>query len=185
MSSLADCEKQALLDIARRALIHAVEHRNLLEPRSSHENLQRPAGAFVTFHRRGRLRGCIGQLAGEDPLHQVVAHCAKAAALEDPRFEPILPAELAEIDIQLSILSPLEEIAPERIEISKHGLIISRGRQRGVLLPQVAAELRWTPERFLEEACAKAGMDREAWKDPATRVQVFTAEVFSEMSCGR
>ncbi len=88
--------------------------------------------------------------------------------------------ELAEIEIEISALSPLEAIAPEQIEVGKHGLVVSRGWQRGLLLPQVATEMRWTTTRFLEETCAKAGFARNAWREPETKIQGFTAEVFSE-----
>lgn len=180
MSSLADREQQTLLELARRALTAAVECREFLENLPRIEILQHPAGAFVTLRRRGRLRGCIGQLATADPLVQVVAHCARAAALEDPRFEPVRPHELSELDIELSVLSPLFEITSGQIEVGRHGLLISRGWQRGVLLPQVAAEYGWPAERFLEETCTKAGLERDAWKHPDTRVEAFTAEIFSE-----
>ncbi len=146
------------------------------------EFLVRPGGAFVTLRIRRRLRGCMGQLASGVPLVRVVAYCAKAAALEDPRFEPVRSEEVPEIDIELSVLSDLEDIAPGRIEPGRHGLIVSRGQQRGVLLPQVASEFRWAAERFLEETCMKGGLEPAAWKDSATRVQAFTAEVFSESS---
>jgi uncharacterized protein len=180
MSLLADREKQLLLELARRALIAGVEKRESNQDFPDDENLLQPGGAFVTLHRRGRLRGCVGQLPSKDPLVEVVAHCAKAAALEDPRFKPVRAEELAELEIELSILSALEDIILEKIEAGKHGLVVSRGWQRGVLLPQVATEFHWQAARFLEETCVKAGLEREAWKDPHTRVQAFTAEVFSE-----
>jgi AmmeMemoRadiSam system protein A len=180
MSSLVDRERQLLLEVARRVLSAAVERREFHENFPTSEILQRPAGAFVTLRRRGRLRGCMGQLASGDPLVEVVAHCAKSAALEDPRFESVRPPEVAELEIELSVLSPLFEISLHQIEIGKHGLLISRALQRGVLLPQVAAEFRWTAERFLEETCTKAGIERDAWKHPDTRVEGFTAEIFSE-----
>jgi len=180
MSSLADREKQLLLQIARSALTQAVENKPPLQNSSAAEIFQQPAGAFVTLHRRGRLRGCVGQLPGRDSLAAVVAHCARAAALDDSRFEPVAPAELSEIAIEVSVLSPLEDVALEVIETGKHGLVVSQGRQRGVLLPQVASQFNWGAQRFLEETCVKAGLDREAWKNPATRVQAFAAEVFSE-----
>ena len=142
--------------------------------------MQQPAGAFVTLHRRGRLRGCVGQLPGRDSLAAVVAHCARAAALDDSRFEPVTSTELFEIDIEVSLLSALQDVTLEAIEPGKHGLLVSRGTQRGVLLPQVASQFQWGAQRFLEETCVKAGLQRDAWKDPATRVQAFTAEVFSE-----
>ena len=180
MSPLADREKQLLLELARRALIAGVEKRESNQDFPDDENLLQPAGAFVTLHRRGRLRGCVGQLPSKDPLVEVVAHCAKAAALEDPRFKPVRSEEVAEVEIELSILSALEDVTLEKIEAGKHGLVVSRGWQRGVLLPQVATEFRWQAARFLEETCVKAGLEREAWKDPHTRIQAFTAEVFSE-----
>jgi AmmeMemoRadiSam system protein A len=182
MSSLAEREKKILLGVARRALERAAQTGQTLEESSlpADEISTQPGGAFVTLRLRSRLRGCIGQLASGIPLIEVVAYCAKTAALEDPRFPPVRPEQVSEIDIELSILSPLEDAAPREIEPGKHGLLITRGQQRGLLLPQVAAEFRWTAERFLEETCVKAGLESEAWKDPATRLQVFTADVFSE-----
>ncbi|MGA7855909.1 MAG: AmmeMemoRadiSam system protein A [Candidatus Acidiferrales bacterium] len=180
MSPLADREKQLLLELARRALVAGVEKREPVQDFPDAPILQQPGGAFVTLHRRARLRGCVGQLPSKDPLVQVVAHCAKAAALEDPRFKPVPAEELAEIEIELSILSPLADATLEKIEAGKHGLVISRDWRRGVLLPQVATQFSWQAERFLEETCVKAGLEREAWKDPHTRIQAFTAEVFAE-----
>ena len=180
MSSLAEREKQLLLQIARSALTLGVANKPPLRDFPSAVFLQQPAGAFVTLHRRGRLRGCVGQLPGRDSLAAVVAHCARAAALDDSRFEPVTSTELFEIDIEVSLLSALQDVTLEAIEPGKHGLLVSRGTQRGVLLPQVASQFQWGAQRFLEETCVKAGLQRDAWKDPATRVQAFTAEVFSE-----
>jgi AmmeMemoRadiSam system protein A len=184
MSSLANREKKLLLDTARRALALAALRGETLpdDALPLDEVLARPGGAFVTLRLRGRLRGCIGQLASGIPLIRVVAHCAKAAALEDPRFPAVHSSDVPEIEIELSVLSALEDISPDRVEPGRHGLLISQERQRGVLLPQVAREFRWTAQRFLEETCVKGGLERSAWKDPATRIQVFTAEVFSESS---
>ncbi|MFZ3215639.1 MAG: AmmeMemoRadiSam system protein A [Candidatus Acidiferrales bacterium] len=180
MSSLAEREQQLLLQIARSALTLGVEKNLPLRDWPNEEFLRRPGGAFVTLHRRGRLRGCVGQLPGQEALGAVVAHCARASALDDPRFDPVAATELSEIEIELSILSPLENVTLQQIEAGKHGLVVSQGRQRGVLLPQVAREFKWAARRFLEETCVKAGLERDAWQDPATRVQAFTAEVFSE-----
>ena len=180
MSPLAEATKQSLLDIARRAVVLAVERRELLEDLPQDEALQRTAGAFVTLHRHGKLRGCVGQLASKEPLVSVVAYCGMAAALEDPRFAPMTTAELDGLTIEISVLSPLIEISSEQIEPGKHGLMVTQGGQRGVLLPQVAAEFGWTGLRFLEETCVKAQLERDAWKQAGTRVQAFTAEVFSE-----
>jgi AmmeMemoRadiSam system protein A len=188
MSSLADSEKKLLLKVARRALRLAAERDEPLTGPPPEEQFQdklndrltQPGGAFVTLRLGKRLRGCIGQLPSSVPLIHVVAHCSKAAALEDPRFEPVRPEELEEIDIELSVLTVPEDISPERIEPGRHGLIVTNGSQRGLLLPQVAEEFRWTAQRFLEETCIKGGFDRNAWKDQATRIEAFTAEVFSE-----
>jgi AmmeMemoRadiSam system protein A len=180
MSSLADCEKKLLLEVARRAFVDAVERRDSSANLPANETLRQPGGAFVTLRRGSRLRGCIGQLPACEPLIEVVARCAKAAALEDPRFSPMRPEEAAGTEIEISVLSPLEDVAPDNIEIGKHGLMVSQGWQRGVLLPQVATQFSWTAEKFLEETCVKAGFDRAAWKDPEMRIQAFTAEVFSE-----
>ena len=180
MSSLGNREKRLLLALARRALTTAVQSRETLKELPNDEILGRPGGAFVTLHHRGRLRGCVGQLPSKDTLAEVVAHCSKAAALEDPRFEEVCPAELSGIEIELSVLSAPVNVSLEEIEPGKHGLIISCGWKRGVLLPQVATQFHWNAQRFLEETCAKADLERDAWKDPATRVQAFTAEIFSE-----
>lgn len=186
MSLLANREKQFLLELARRSLILAVEGDQSLDelPQGGDfpERFFQPCGAFVTLRRRGRLRGCIGQLASNLALVRVIADCARAAALEDPRFGPVDVPEMHEIEIELSILSPPEDVTPERIEPGRHGLIVSRGWQRGLLLPQVAAEFHWTVQRFLQETCLKGGFAPDAWKEASTRVQAFTAEVFSEAS---
>jgi len=110
----------------------------------------------------------------------VVAYCAMAAALYDPRFAPMTPPEIDGLAIEISVLSPLVEISREQIEPGKHGLMVSRGVKRGVLLPQVAQQFGWTAERLLEETCQKADLERDDWKQPGTRVQGFTAEIFSE-----
>jgi AmmeMemoRadiSam system protein A len=180
MSSLAEREKHLLLQIARSALTLGVEKKSPLQNFPAEEFLQQPAGAFVTLHRRNRLRGCVGQLPGRDALAAVVAHCARAAALDDSRFDPVTSVELSEIDIEVSVLSALQDVTLETIEPGKHGLLVSRGMQRGVLLPQVATQFNWPAQRVLEETCVKAGLERDAWKDPATRLQAFTAEVFNE-----
>jgi AmmeMemoRadiSam system protein A len=180
MSSLGNREKQLLLDLARRSLIVAVERRESLDSLPQDPKNGESSGAFVTLHKRGRLRGCIGQIGSERSLIEVVAHCAKSAALHDPRFEPVRAEELGEIEIELSVLLPLEEIAPDQIEVGKHGLMVSAGPTRGVLLPQVAIECHWNAGRFLEETCMKAGLERDAWREPETKIHGFTAEVFSE-----
>jgi AmmeMemoRadiSam system protein A len=180
MSSLGSEERKWLLDVARRALIAAAEGRESFDEPPQERELNLFAGAFVTLQLHHRLRGCIGQIVSDQPLVRVVAQCARAAALEDARFAPVRPHEVAGIEIEISVLSPLVEVTPERIEVGKHGLVVSRGWQRGVLLPQVAPELHLSALRFLEETCLKAGLDRDAWKDEETKIQAFTAEIFRE-----
>lgn len=179
MSSLGDQEREELLRIARRAVNSA------LRESSPASDFAFPSGtpcsgAFVTLRKRGRLRGCMGQIYCESPLGEVVAHCARSAALDDGRFPPVSAEELPDVRIEVSILSPIEPILPEEIVAGRHGLVVSRGGKTGVLLPQVASEFRWTAARFLEETCVKAGLAPGAWNDPATSIRAFTAEVFSE-----
>jgi uncharacterized protein len=181
MSPLGNPQKQLLLDVARRAVTAAVERCEIPGALPEALDLGPFGGAFVTLHQRGRLRGCIGQIIPIGSLVEIVAYAARAAALEDPRFPPVRSEELAHVDIEISVLSILEEVALERIETGKHGLMVSRGAQRGLLLPQVATQYGWTAERFLAETCIKAGFERHAWKDPASRIYAFTAEVFSEL----
>jgi hypothetical protein len=180
MSLAGNHEKRPLLEVARRAMSAAVEGRGHTGDLPEIPIQWNWGGAFVTLHRRGRLRGCVGQVLPGGTLVETIAHCARAAALEDPRFDPVRPDELCEIEIELSVLSPLEAIAPEQIQAGKHGLMVTRGAQRGVLLPQVATQFRWNGQRLLEETCVKAGFDRDAWKNPEIRVEAFTAEIFSE-----
>lgn len=179
MSSLAESEKKALLEIARCAFTAAVQRRGvpLFQEIAA---VSRPGGAFVTITRNGRLRGCIGQLPSSASLAEVVACCARSVASEDPRFPRVEAEELPAIEIELSVLSLLASIRPEEIEPGKHGLFVSNGLRRGVLLPQVAVQFRWNGMRFLEATCEKAGLARDAWSHPATIVQAFTADVFSE-----
>jgi uncharacterized protein len=204
MPSLGSREKRFLLEVARRALAAAVgsldasqsftpeakadspesiESTNCLDSTAPVDSLASMefGGAFVTLHRRGRLRGCIGQLGAHQTLVQAVAHSAKGAALEDPRFAPVPAHELPEIDIEISVLSLFRDISLDGIEIGTHGLLVTRGAQRGLLLPQVATQFNWPAQRFLEETCVKAGLDRNAWRDPATKIEGFTADVFSEV----
>jgi uncharacterized protein len=185
MYSLDNRDKLLLLAVARRTMMAAVANSPSADDLPPELTALECAGAFVTLKRSGRLRGCIGQIALKQPAAQAVAYSARAAALEDPRFEPVRVDELTEIDIELSILSPAEPVTPEQVEAGRHGLIVSRGYRRGVLLPQVATEHRWGSLRLLEETCVKAGLERDAWSDPETQILAFTAQVFSESQIAR
>lgn len=122
----------------------------------------------------------MGQVENPGPLAEAVARVAMNSALHDPRFSPVGAEEVASLEIEISVLSSLEPVAPDEIIAGRHGLLVVRHPFRGLLLPQVAAERRWSGQRLLEETCAKAGLPRDAWRDPKTQVSAFTAEVFSE-----
>jgi AmmeMemoRadiSam system protein A len=181
MLQLTDAEKHRLLELARSALEETVRYGKMAEAVEPAEALRTPCGAFVTLYKGRRLRGCIGHIEALRPLCVTVRECARAAALDDPRFEPVSPAELPSLRLEISILSPLVDIAPQQVEVGRHGLLISRGAQRGLLLPQVAVEWNWDREQFLEETCLKAGLPPEAWQHGA-RIQAFTAQVLKEPS---
>jgi AmmeMemoRadiSam system protein A len=140
----------------------------------------RRGGVFVSLHHRGELRGCIGHIAGDDSLPKTVAMCAVSACSADPRFPPVAADELPEIEIELSLLGPLEPVAgPAEIEVGRHGLVVEMGRQRGLLLPQVATEWHWDAETFLSQTCRKAGFPADSWRRGALLWR-FEAEVFAE-----
>jgi AmmeMemoRadiSam system protein A len=184
MSPLSEDDRRALLRLARRAIVEAVVNHRALDESSASPALTRPAGAFVTLHHHGRLRGCIGHIEATEPLADTIVRCATSAALQDPRFDPLRPAEISGLEIEISILTPPEIARPDEIEIGRHGLLISCGWQRGLLLPQVAVEHGLSREHFLEETCRKAGLPLDAWNDPATEIRAFTCEVFSERELG-
>jgi len=139
-----------------------------------------PRGAFVTAHRLGELRGCLGRIEADRPLGEVIAQLAAVVADSDPRFEPVRVDELDDVDLEVSVLTPEREISSiAEIEVGRHGLIVEQGRRRGLLLPQVAAERGWDAETFLAHTCQKAGLTADAWRHGA-RVLVFEADVCDE-----
>jgi AmmeMemoRadiSam system protein A len=180
MPRFSSDDRRALLTRARQAIVEAVVHQDIACLPQPAGRLAEPGGAFVTLHLRGRLRGCIGRSESSGPLAETVAQCAIGAALHDPRFSPVNKEELPELEIEISVLSALSPISVDAIEVGMHGLLVSRAEKRGLLLPQVAAERQWTAEQFAAETCRKAGLDRDAWRDPQTRLLGFTVEVFSE-----
>jgi AmmeMemoRadiSam system protein A len=174
-------DRRLLLRLAREAIAAHVNRQS----QSAISNLQsailsRPAGAFVTLHKGGDLRGCIGHIEPTEPIGVVVPRCAVAACSTDPRFPSVAADELDAIDIEISLLGPLEPVGgPQDVSIGRHGLIVERGWQRGLLLPQVATEWRWDAEAFLAHTCEKARLPRDAWQHGA-KVWRFEAEVFAE-----
>ena len=142
-------------------------------------HLEEPRGVFTTLYLHGKLRGCVGYVVPVLPLHRAVFETARAAASQDTRFTPVTPDEVHELQVSLSILSPLFPIEAAQVEIGRHGLVVSSGVHRGLLLPQVPVEHGWSRQEFLEQTCRKAGLDRDAWKAGAT-LEAFTAEVFGD-----
>jgi AmmeMemoRadiSam system protein A len=180
MLSLSDEDRRSLLQLARLTVTEVVTRRRLPGSVPKEGVFAARCGAFVTLHVRDRLRGCIGIIEAQQPLGEVIVHCSLSAALQDPRFPPLSAEEVLDLVIEISLLSPPEPILPENIEIGKHGLLISSGGQRGLLLPQVALEHRLTRDSFLEETCRKAGLNRDAWREASTELFAFTCEVFAE-----
>ena len=171
-------EREMLLHLAHRAIGARFTGEKLaLTPPTPH--LAEERGAFTTLHRGGALRGCIGYVLPVASLYQTIAETAVAAAFEDPRFDPLTEAEASDLEVEISVMSPLFPIAPEEVEIGKHGLLISVENRRGLLLPQVPLERGWDRETFLCETCHKAGLPLYAWRHGA-QLQAFTAEVFGE-----
>jgi uncharacterized protein len=155
-----------------------------IESRSPHfqrptEVLKTPCGAFVTLHKHGTLRGCIGNITGSDPLLETIRKMAVSSAFHDPRFPSLKADELPDIEIEISVLSPLRKIkSVKEIEIGKHGLYIKKGHSSGLLLPQVAIEQNWELDAFLTNTCYKAGLPGTCWKDSHAEIFIFTADIF-------
>lgn len=182
VQSLSNAQKKKLLDIARQTIREYVQNGIVYQTNESDPRLNAGEGAFVTIHKYGELRGCIGNIIGRGPLYLTVRNMAVAASSEDPRFNPVEPNELDELEVEISVLSqPRVVQGADVIVMGKHGVIISRGMNSGVFLPQVATETGWSKEEFLSELCSqKAGLSRDCWQDPGTKIEIFTADVFSE-----
>ena len=172
-------DQQRLLRHARRAIAARLEDRPLA-PLASLGALAEPAAAFVTIRLADRLRGCIGLIGVDEPLHEVVARCAGDAATRDPRFPPLPPADLPGVRLEISVLTLFRRVAdPAETEVGRHGVLVEQGLNRALLLPQVAGEWGWDRETFLSQACVKAGLPADAWRTGAA-VHTFEAQVFGE-----
>jgi len=178
---LSEAERSALLRIARDAMEAAVCNKKYQPAVPKYSKLEKPCGAFVTLREKEELRGCIGYIEAHLPLFETVAQTAMKAAMCDPRFESVTQDELKNIDVEISVLSPLRKIkSTDEIVVGKHGLLIEKGYYHGLLLPQVATENNWDKEKFLEYTCMKAGLDTGCYKKAGVTIYVFTAEVFGE-----
>jgi AmmeMemoRadiSam system protein A len=181
MLPLTEIDQQTLLQMAREALVGYLDLAEIPKVPEPAEALRQLCGAFVTLRKGKNLRGCIGVTEANKPLYITVRECAVWAALHDTRFPPVEKREVSGLSMEISVLSPLSDVAPEAIEVGRHGLIVSHGARRGLLLPQVAVQWNWNREQFLVETCRKAGLPPDAWRHGA-RIQAFTAQVFEEPS---
>jgi AmmeMemoRadiSam system protein A len=171
-------ERTWLLALAHESIATTFERREIstIAPTA---HLSEPRGAFTTLYYRNALRGCVGYVLPIKPLNLTVAETARGAAFEDSRFPPVTLDEARELQVSLSVLSPPQLIQAEQIEIGRHGLLITLGPYRGLLLPQVPVEHEWDRTTFLEQTCKKAGLPPSAWHTGA-KIEAFTAEVFAD-----
>lgn len=172
-------EKKMLKEIAGKTIEAVVKGKKPPEFKDVSERLKQPFGIFVTITKHGNLRGCIGHIIADEPLYKICQEMAKAAALHDPRFTPVRESELSEIEIEISVLTPMEKVSNFKdIVIGRDGLYIRRGYNSGLLLPQVAVDYGWTVEEFLEQTCVKAGLPEDAYKLKDTEIYKFSAQLF-------
>jgi uncharacterized protein len=173
-------ERCQLLALARDSIRAALQGEQPPTPAPLTPALDEPGAAFVSLHEGARLRGCIGTLTADRPLHLTVSQMAVAAACDDPRFAPLALAELAAVTIEISRLGALVQALPEQVCPGRHGVCLQTGDRRGVFLPQVALQYQWDRETLLRELCLKALLPPDAWREPGATLMVFEAEVFGE-----
>ncbi len=176
-------EKIFLLQLARTTIRLFLDGKEPLHPEPYSQTLATPSGAFVTLHKQGELRGCIGYVKPFKPLQQAIVDLSVSAAFNDPRFPALTVDEFPLIDLEISVLTPLESVKNvSEIQIGRDGLIIKQGFYEGLLLPQVATEYGWDVPTFLEQTCRKAGLPKDAWKNTNTEIKRFSAIIFDEAS---
>jgi AmmeMemoRadiSam system protein A len=180
---LNDAQRKTLLTIARQSIESMLAGRRAAVTESEADDvLRRPAGVFVTLRTHdGELRGCIGSIVPREPLVRAVTSSAINAAFRDPRFHPVTAPEMTALELEISVMGPIERVYDvSDIVPGRDGLIISRGGNAGLLLPQVATEYGWDREMFLDQTCLKAGLPAGSWRRPETKIEKFSAEVFGE-----
>ncbi|MFW6139811.1 MAG: AmmeMemoRadiSam system protein A [Acidobacteriota bacterium] len=173
-------QQRFLLKLARDAISYYLNKGEHIQIETDEGGLKEKRGAFVTLKQNGELRGCIGYPAPYLPLYKTIIEASIMATTKDPRFLPVQREELTDVEIEISVLSAPKKIKDiSEIKVGKHGIIVSKGVNSGLLLPQVPLEWGWDLETYLKHGCLKAGLDEEAFKKGA-KVEVFTAQVFSE-----
>ncbi|MGA2766049.1 MAG: AmmeMemoRadiSam system protein A [Spirochaetia bacterium] len=179
--ALTETDGQVLIETARASISSRLSPRGGCSPAPVTPALMIPCGAFVTLTLNGCLRGCIGRITSPKSLLATVKEVALCSAFEDPRFPPVTKSEWPSVRVEVSVLSPLSRIAdPERVCVGTHGVVIRSGGCSGLLLPQVATEQGWDRHTFLSHACRKAGLPADAWQDPRTEIEIFSASVFHQ-----
>ena len=173
-------EHHALVQLARSTIEAYVREKRIIDPPAELDPvMEGQAGAFVSLHRQGQLRGCIGYVHGVKPLADTINDMAEAAAFQDPRFPSLKKDELSDLEIEISVLTPMKKISDvNEIEVGKHGLMMTNGPCSGLLLPQVATQYNWDRETFLSQTCSKAGLPADAWQDKDTDIYIFSADIF-------
>ena len=175
---LSDDEKMLLLDLARTTIVDYICNSSVPQPEITNKNLLSQRGCFVTIKQNESLRGCIGSFVSDKPLFALVQDMAISAATRDPRFYPMKKNDLADFQLEISVLSPMRKITSiDDIVVGTHGLYIEKNFHRGVLLPQVAVEYHWDRLTFINQTCVKAGLPADAWKEGAD-IFIFSAEIF-------
>ncbi len=179
--SLTEQDKSCLLSLARKTIFSKSQKTSLKVTPPDSKVLKEKRGAFVTLNSFGKLRGCIGYIEGIKPLYLTIIDMAEAAAFDDPRFAPVQVNEIGNLEIEISVLTPLRTIQNiDEIKVGVHGLLIQKGGYQGLLLPQVATHYNWNRDTFLDQTCIKAGLPAGGWKDSDVTIKIFSAQIFSE-----
>ena len=179
--SLDKQEKQFLIKLARESILNHLQQNKATFSEFFSENLKVHSGAFVTLHKQGQLRGCIGYVKPFKPVQEAIKELAVSAAFNDPRFPALSLQEYEQIDLEISVLTPLEKVEDiASIEVGRDGLLVKNGFYEGLLLPQVATEYGWDVQTFLQQTCHKAGLPADSWKEEQTKIFSFSAIIFDE-----
>ncbi len=173
-------EKKILLSVVKETILAKLENKPLPEYDFDNQIFKEKRGAFVTLHKKGQLRGCIGYIVGYEPLLDTVQKMAIAAAFQDPRFPPLQGNEFDDLNIEISVLTPPVTVnSISEIKVGRDGLIVKKGFQQGLLLPQVAEEQEWDKKTFLQHTCLKAGLPPNSWEKKDTEIKKFSAQIFA------